>query len=116
MTRCLSSGKRSRILARIPFPTNPVPPRRRIVLSLNARIASAIRAFSDKTILLLGGTGFVGKGILANILDRFPELRHLVIQARRKKNLSGEERFYAETLQAPPLKFVVDRIGGESVV
>src|SRR5262245_31495771 len=77
---------------------------------------SAIQAFSDKTMLLLGGTGFVGKVLLAMVLDRFPELKHLVVQVRRKKNLSGEDRFYAETLQSPPLKVIVDRIGGESVV
>jgi len=77
---------------------------------------SAIQAFSDKTMLLLGGTGFVGKVLLATVLDRFPELKHLVVQARRKKNLSGEERFYTETLQSPPLKVIVDRIGGESVL
>jgi long-chain acyl-CoA synthetase len=50
------------------------------------------------------------------VLDRFPELKHLVVLARRKKNLSGEERFYTETLQSPPLKVIVERIGGESVV
>jgi long-chain acyl-CoA synthetase len=77
---------------------------------------SAIKAFSDKTIFLLGGTGFVGKVLLAMVLDRFPELKHLVVQARRKKNLSGEQRFYTETLQSPPLRAIVDRIGGERVV
>src|SRR5688572_31732563 len=77
---------------------------------------SAIDAFSNKTMLLLGGTGFVGKVLLAMILDRFPELKHLVVQARRKKNLSGEQRFYSETLQAPPLRAIVERIGGESAI
>jgi hypothetical protein len=33
---------------------------------------SAIDAISNKTILLLGATGFVGKVVLAMILDRFP--------------------------------------------
>ncbi len=77
---------------------------------------SAIDAFSNRTMLLLGGTGFVGKVLLAMILDRFPELKHLVVQARRKKNLSGEQRFYSEVLQSPPLRPVVERIGGEAVV
>src|SRR5512138_2285525 len=72
---------------------------------------SAIQAFSDKTVLLLGGTGFVGKVLLAMVLDRFPELKHLVVQARRKKNLSGEQRFYSEILRSPPLRSVVDRLG-----
>src|SRR5262245_63947094 len=77
---------------------------------------SAIDAFSNKTMLLLGGTGFVGKVLLAMVLDRFPELKHLVVQVRRKKNVSGEQRFYSEVLQSPPLRAIVGRIGGESVV
>src|SRR5919109_1483870 len=70
---------------------------------------SALDAFADKTILLLGGTGFVGKVLLAMILDRFPELKHLVVQVRRKKNISGEQRFYSDVLQSPPLRGVVQR-------
>jgi long-chain acyl-CoA synthetase len=77
---------------------------------------SAIHAFSNRTVLLLGGTGFVGKVLLAMVLDRFPELKHLVVQARRKKNLSGEQRFYSEVLTSPPLRPIVERIGGESAV
>src|SRR5436190_20446463 len=77
---------------------------------------SAINAFSNKTMLLLGGTGFVGKVVLAMLLDRFPELKHLVVQARRKKNLSGEQRFYFEVLKSPPLRAIVERMGGEQAV
>ncbi|MBI4471669.1 MAG: SDR family oxidoreductase, partial [Acidobacteria bacterium] len=76
---------------------------------------SAIDAFSNRTMLLLGGTGFVGKVVLAMLLDRFPELKHIVVQVRRKKNLSGEQRFYGEVLQSPPLRAIVERIG-ESVL
>jgi long-chain acyl-CoA synthetase len=77
---------------------------------------SAIDVFTNKTMLLLGGTGFVGKVLLATILDRFPELKHLLVQVRPKKNISGEQRFYAEVLQSPPLRSVVERIGGERAV
>src|SRR5947209_5798694 len=77
---------------------------------------SAIDAFSNKTMLLLGCTGFVGKVLLAMVLDRFPELRHLVVQVRRKKNLHGGERFYAEILQSPPLRPIVERLGGEEIL
>jgi len=76
---------------------------------------SAIDAFSNKTVLLLGGTGFVGKVVLAMVLDRFPEIKHFILQVRRKKNTTGEQRFYSEVLKSPPLRSVVDRIG-ESVV
>jgi long-chain acyl-CoA synthetase len=74
---------------------------------------SAIDAFAKSTMLLLGGTGFVGKVLLAMILDRFPELKRLVIQVRRKKKLSGEERFYSEILSSPVLRDIVERAGGE---
>src|SRR5439155_5215488 len=77
---------------------------------------SAIDAFSNRTILLLGGTGFVGKVLLAMVLDRFPELKHLVIQVRRKKNVGGEQRFSSEVLPSPPLRPIVERLGGEHVV
>jgi long-chain acyl-CoA synthetase len=75
---------------------------------------SAIDAFSNKTMLLLGGTGFVGKVLLAMVLERFPEIKHLVVQVRRKKNATGEQRFYSEVLQSPPLRDIVKRMGGES--
>src|SRR5438046_1991075 len=77
---------------------------------------SAIDAFSNKTMLLLGGTGFVGKVLLAMVLDRFPELKHMVVQVRRKKNVSGEQRFYSDVLESPPLREIVERLGGERVI
>lgn len=77
---------------------------------------SAIDAFSNRTMLLLGGTGFVGKVVLAMILDRFPELKHLFVQVRRRKTVSGERRFYSEVVQSPPLKPIVERLGGEDAL
>src|ERR1043165_730944 len=77
---------------------------------------SAIDAFTNKTMLILGSTGFVGKVVLAMVLDRFPELKHLIVQVRRKKNASGEQRFYSDVLRSHPLRGVVDAIGGERAV
>lgn len=77
---------------------------------------SAIDSFRDRTLLLLGGTGFVGKVLLAMVLNRFPELKYLVVQVRSKKNVSGEQRFCSEVLQSPPLWAVVERMGGENEV
>src|ERR1051326_5864069 len=76
----------------------------------------AIDVFSNKTILLLGGTGFVGKVLLAMILDRFRELKHIVVQVRRKKTITGEQRFYSEVMKSPPLRSVVSQMGGEAIV
>lgn len=77
---------------------------------------SAIDAFSNRTMLLLGCTGFVGKVLLAMILDRFPEVKHLIILARPKKNVTGEQRFYGEVLTSPPLAAIVERIGGAAAI
>jgi len=73
---------------------------------------SAVQAFSNCTLLLMGGTGFVGKVFLAMILDRFPELRKLIVQVRRKKNVSGEQRFFSDILNSPPVRPTVERLGG----
>jgi len=71
----------------------------------------ALEVFSRSTVFLLGATGFVGKVLLAMILDRFPELGRLVILVRRKKAVSGEQRFYSEILASPPLRPTVERLG-----
>jgi long-chain acyl-CoA synthetase len=77
---------------------------------------SAVDQFRSKTLMLLGGTGFVGKVLLSMALDRFPELKHLIIQVRKRKNMSGEERFRTEILGSPPLAAVVGRIGIDSIM
>jgi len=76
---------------------------------------SAIDSFSRSTVFLLGATGFVGKVLLAMMLDRFPELRRLVILVRRKKAASGEQRFYSEVLTSPPLRPTAERLGLEHI-
>ena len=76
---------------------------------------SAIDAFRNSTLVLLGATGFVGKVLLAMILDRIPELERLVIQVRRKKSPSGEKRFYSEILTSPPLLPTLQKLGEDSI-
>ncbi len=77
---------------------------------------SAIESFRNCTMLLMGGTGFVGKVFLAMVLDRFPEIKHLIVQVRRKKNVSGEQRFFSEILTSPPVRAAVEHMGGEDAV
>jgi len=52
---------------------------------------------------LTGGNGFLGKVIVAYLLDRFPELKHLYLVIRPKWDLPAEARFYDETLASPAL-------------
>jgi long-chain acyl-CoA synthetase len=77
---------------------------------------SAIESFRNCTMLLMGGTGFVGKVFLAMVLDRFPEMKHLIVQVRRKKNVSGEQRFFSDILTSPPVRAAVEHMGGEKAV
>lgn len=77
---------------------------------------SAIASFRNCTMMLLGGTGFVGKVFLAMVLDRFPEMKHLIVQVRRKKNVSGEQRFFSDILTSPPVRAAVEHMGGEDAV
>lgn len=76
---------------------------------------SAVEAFRHSTIFLLGTTGFLGKVLLATLLDRFPELMRLVLLVRRKKAVSGEQRFYSEILPSPPLRPTVAKLGEEHI-
>jgi long-chain acyl-CoA synthetase len=77
---------------------------------------SAIESFRNCTMLLMGGTGFVGKVFLAMVLERFPEMKHLIVQVRRKKNVSGEQRFFNDIITSPPVRPSVERLGGEQAV
>jgi long-chain acyl-CoA synthetase len=71
------------------------------------------QTFQSHAILLTGGNGFLGKVVLAYLLDRFPDLRRLYLLIRPKWDLSAEERFYRETLSSPPLAAIA-RQRGES--
>ena len=67
--------------------------------------------FRENEILLTGGNGFLGKVVLALILDRYPHLKHLHLLLRGGRNLSAQERFGVEILQSPALASLVARLG-----
>jgi long-chain acyl-CoA synthetase len=68
---------------------------------------SATRTFEQHEILLAGANGFVGKVLLAMLLDRFPTFKHLHILVRSRPGVSAQERFAKDVLTSPPLKPVV---------
>lgn len=71
--------------------------------------------FEKNEILLTGGNGFVGKVLLALLLDRYPQCKHLHVLIRPRENLSAEERFTREVLASPPLAKIVERLGPEFI-
>ena len=73
----------------------------------------AARAFAHHEILLTGGNGFLGKVLLALLLDRYPDCKHLHIVIRPRGNMPAEDRFRREVLESPPLRFLVERLGAD---
>ena len=67
--------------------------------------------FQENEILLTGGNGFLGKVILATLLDRYPNLKHLHLLLRPGRNLSAAERFEAEVMESPVMAALVTRRG-----
>ena len=46
--------------------------------------------------IVVGGTGFLGKVWLSMLLDRFPDIEHMHLLVRPKRDQSPEERFWAQ--------------------
>lgn len=57
--------------------------------------------------LITGANGFVGKVVLALLLDRFPNFKHLHILMRGKRGVSPRDRFERDVLTAPCLSGIV---------
>jgi len=67
--------------------------------------------FRENEILLTGGNGFLGKVILAMLLDRYPYLKHLHVLLRPGRTLSAAERFENEVMASPVMASLVARRG-----
>ena len=69
------------------------------------------QAFRENEILLTGGNGFLGKVILAMLLDRYPHLKHLHVLLRPGRDLSATERFEAGVMKSPVMAALIARRG-----
>ena len=78
-------------------------------------MATLASRFLETEILLTGANGFLGKVILALLLDRFPEIRRLHVLVRPRSGLSGADRFAQEVLDSPPLQPLVQKVGREEL-
>lgn len=71
------------------------------------------QTFRDHEIFLTGSNGFLGKVIVALLLDRFPDFKHLHVLVRPQRDRSAEERFATEVLGSPALAPTVKRLAHE---
>jgi len=59
------------------------------------------RLLAGRRLVVVGGTGFLGKVWLGMILHGFPDLGHLHLVVRPKDDQSAEERFWAQIVTSP---------------
>ena len=71
--------------------------------------------FRENEILITGGNGFLGKVILAMLLDRYPALKHLHVLLRPGRGLSAAERFETEVMESPVMAALVASRGEKFV-
>src|SRR5580700_753315 len=55
-------------------------------------------------LLVLGGTGFVGKVFFAMLLDRYPDVGRIYLLVRSGNGRSSDGRFWAQIAPSEPLE------------
>jgi long-chain acyl-CoA synthetase len=73
-------------------------------LDVNAQLDGA-------RILVLGGTGFLGKIFWIMLLDRYPSLGRMYLLVRKSKTKTSEERFWSEIVTSEATKPLRDAHG-----
>ncbi len=58
--------------------------------------------YQGARILMLGGTGFLGKVVLSMLLTRFPQVGRIYLMVRASSRADSESRFWDVVLKSPP--------------
>ena len=69
------------------------------------------KTFEGGRILLLGGTGFLGKVMLSMLLDRFPKIGRIYLMVRASSEEDSESRFWESIVPSPALDPLRNRYG-----
>jgi long-chain acyl-CoA synthetase len=83
---------------RVRAPVMPVSRRRRDLPPLDVTATLA-----GKRLLVVGGTGFLGKVMLGMLLKNFPDVGHIYLMVRGKGGLTSKDRFEQEVWPTPCL-------------
>lgn len=67
----------------------------------NASPLDVTETLRGKRVIIVGGTGFLGKVLVSMLLKRYPDLGHMYLMVRPKTGLSPEERFFTELWPSP---------------
>ncbi len=82
---------------------------------VNSGDASSGLAFADCEPLITGANGFVGKVLMAMLLDRFPDIKRLHVLIRPRGSVPAVERFRSEVLASPVLEPLIAKFGRDGV-
>ena len=63
---------------------------------------SPTEIYRDRSIFLIGSTGFLGKVTLSMLLHRFPKIGKIYITVRARSKEESETRFWNNVITAPP--------------
>ena len=72
---------------------------------------SPTEIYDGRRILLLGGTGFLGKVTLSMLLHRFPNIGRVYMMVRAPSAAESESRFWSSIIAAPPFDPLRERYG-----
>ena len=84
--------------------SHTIPPSRRRAIRTNGQMSTIQEFFSNKTVLITGATGFLGKALVEKCLRSLPGIRrfYLLIRAKERSNrvVSAEDRLWSEILNS----------------
>src|SRR5918992_2635505 len=72
---------------------------------------SPTEIFRDRSIFLIGGTGFLGKVTLSMLLHQFPNIGKVYVTVRARSQEESETRFWNNVISAPPFNPLRERYG-----
>jgi long-chain acyl-CoA synthetase len=72
---------------------------------------SPTEIYRDRSIFLIGSTGFLGKVTLSMLLHRFPNIGKIYVTVRARSQEESETRFWNNIITAPPFDPLRERYG-----
>src|SRR6266480_5830111 len=90
---------------------DPLKGRGRNETRIMTKKLSPTEIYKDRTVFLIGSTGFLGKVTLSMLLHRFPNIGRVYVTVRARSQEESETRFWNNVITAPPFDPLRERYG-----